>query len=65
VGGVCPFGLATPLDVHCDVSLRDFEDVIPAAGDRHACVRIAPERLAAITGARWVDVCQAPGAAVA
>jgi prolyl-tRNA editing enzyme YbaK/EbsC (Cys-tRNA(Pro) deacylase) len=58
VGGVCPFGLATPLDIHCDVSLKDFPDVIPAAGDRHASVRITPERLAAITGARWVDVCQ-------
>lgn len=62
VGGVCPFGLSTPLDVYCDVSLRDFPDVIPAAGDRHASVRITPERLAAITGARWIDVCQAaPG----
>lgn len=59
VGGVCPFGLATPLPVFCDVSLRDFEDVIPAAGDRHASVRITPARLAAITGAGWVDVCQA------
>lgn len=59
VGGVCPFGLATPLDVYCDVSLKAFPDVIPAAGDRHASVRITPDRLAAITGAHWVDVCQA------
>lgn len=58
VGGVCPFGLATPLDVHCDVSLKPFPDVIPAAGDRHASVRITPARMAEITGARWVDVCQ-------
>lgn len=58
VGGVCPFGLATPLPVYCDLSLRAFTDVIPAAGDRHASVRLSPERLAALTGATWVDVCQ-------
>jgi prolyl-tRNA editing enzyme YbaK/EbsC (Cys-tRNA(Pro) deacylase) len=58
VGGVCPFGLATPLPVYCDVSLRSFEDVIPAAGGLHTAVRIAPERLATLVDASWVDVCQ-------
>lgn len=61
VGGVCPFGLATPLDVYCDVSLRGFDEVIPAAGDRHAALRISPQRMAEITRAQWVDVCQAAG----
>ena len=51
VGGVCPFGLATPLPVYCDVSLRAFDDVIPAAGGLHTAVRIAPERMAALVGA--------------
>jgi prolyl-tRNA editing enzyme YbaK/EbsC (Cys-tRNA(Pro) deacylase) len=60
VGGVCPFGLATPIPVYCDVSLRAFDEVLPAAGDIHAAVRIAPERMAEITGAEWVDVCQDP-----
>src|SRR5262245_65882101 len=32
VGGVCPFGLARPLSVYCDVSLRAFDEVLPAAG---------------------------------
>ena len=27
VGGVCPFGLATPLPVYCDISLRAFDEV--------------------------------------
>jgi prolyl-tRNA editing enzyme YbaK/EbsC (Cys-tRNA(Pro) deacylase) len=56
VGGVCPFGLAQPLRVFCDVSLRAFDAVFPAAGAPDAAVRIAPDRLAAITGAEWVDV---------
>jgi len=65
VGGFCPFGLATPLAVHCDVSLRPFDAVFPAAGSLQSSVRITPERLAALTGAVWVDVCrdEAPGSA--
>lgn len=57
VGGVCPFGLAAPLPVYCDVSLKAFDVVLPAAGAINAAVRIAPDRLAAIVGATWVDVC--------
>lgn len=57
VGGVCPFGLATPLPVYCDVSLKAFDVVLPAAGAINAAVRIEPDRLAAITAATWVDVC--------
>ena len=42
VGGVCPFGLATPLPVYLDVSLRDFPIVYPAGGSRNASVEVAP-----------------------
>jgi prolyl-tRNA editing enzyme YbaK/EbsC (Cys-tRNA(Pro) deacylase) len=58
VGGVCPFGLRTPLPVYCDVSLKAFDIVVPAAGSTHSAVRIAPARLAALTSAEWVDVCE-------
>lgn len=58
VGGVCPFGLATPLPVYCDISLKAFDEVVPAAGSTQSAVRISPERMAAITGAEWVDACQ-------
>lgn len=58
VGGVCPFGLSQPLPVYCDVSLRAFSEVVPAAGATNAAVRIDVGRLAEITGAEWVDVCQ-------
>ncbi len=60
VGGVCPFGLAEPLPVYCDVSLKDFDIVIPAAGATNAAVKISPERMAEIASAEWVDVCQPP-----
>lgn len=58
VGGVCPFGLANPLPVYCDISLKAFEEVVPAAGAIHSAVRIDPIRMAELTGAEWVDVCQ-------
>ncbi|MEL6060238.1 MULTISPECIES: YbaK/EbsC family protein [unclassified Methylobacterium] len=58
VGGVCPFGLIAPLPVYCDVSLKAFDAVVPAAGSTHSAVRIAPERMAELTNATWVDVCQ-------
>ena len=57
VGGVCPFGLATPLPVYCDVSLKAFDEVVPAAGSTHSALRISPMRLAELAEAQWVDVC--------
>jgi prolyl-tRNA editing enzyme YbaK/EbsC (Cys-tRNA(Pro) deacylase) len=58
VGGVCPFGLPAPLPVYCDVSLKRFEEVLPAAGATNSALRITPQRLAELTKAEWVDVCQ-------
>ena len=60
VGGVCPFGLRTPLPVYCDLSLQAFDEVVPAAGSTHSAVRIAPARMAELVEAEWVDVCQEP-----
>jgi prolyl-tRNA editing enzyme YbaK/EbsC (Cys-tRNA(Pro) deacylase) len=57
VGGVCPFGLATPLAVYCDVSLKAFDEVVPAAGSTNSALRIAPQRMAELVKAEWVDVC--------
>ncbi|MSP77427.1 MAG: YbaK/EbsC family protein [Rhodospirillaceae bacterium] len=57
VGGVCPFGLATPLPVYCDVSLKAFDEVVPAAGSTNSALRINPLRMAELVDALWVDVC--------
>jgi prolyl-tRNA editing enzyme YbaK/EbsC (Cys-tRNA(Pro) deacylase) len=61
VGGVCPFGLATPLPVYCDVSLKAFDEVVPAAGSTNSALRISPARLAELVKAEWVDVCDNGG----
>lgn len=60
IGGVCPFGLATPLPVYLDVSLRPFDTVYPAAGSLNTSVRVTPERLFELVGSRWVDLCRLP-----
>lgn len=58
IGGVCPFGLPHPLKIYCDESLKAFGEVIPAAGAINAAVRIAPQRMAELVGAEWIDVAQ-------
>lgn len=60
VGGVCPFALKTPLPVLADRSLLAFATVFPAAGSRTSSIEVAPQRLAELVGARWVDICRLP-----
>jgi prolyl-tRNA editing enzyme YbaK/EbsC (Cys-tRNA(Pro) deacylase) len=58
VGGVCPFGLPRALRIFLDVTLREFDTVLPAAGATNAALRITPDRLAQLVHATWVDVAQ-------
>ncbi|TPP09376.1 YbaK/EbsC family protein [Rhizobium glycinendophyticum] len=58
VGGVCPFGLPTPLKVYCDISLKNWTEVVPAGGATNAAVRIEPQRMATLVNAEWADLCQ-------
>ena len=60
VGGVCPFGLATPLPVYCDRSLQAFDIVYPAAGSLNSSVRLSPARLVNLVAVGWVEVCRLP-----
>lgn len=62
IGGICPFGLSTPLPVFLDISLQSFGTVFPAAGSRNSSVEIAPARLFELVGERWVDACRLPEA---
>ena len=62
VGGVCPFGLKTPLPVYVDVTLHAFDTVYPAGGSRNTSVEVPTERLFALVGERWVDLCTLPEA---
>lgn len=61
VGGVCPFGLKTPLPVYFDVSLKAFGTVYPAGGSLNTSVEVTTERLYDLVAERWVDLCRLPG----
>ncbi len=58
VGGVCPFGLKSELDIFLDTSLKDFEYIYPAAGSTNSSIKITPDELQRIANASWVDVCR-------
>lgn len=57
VGGVCPFGLARPLKIFLDESLKVFDYVFPAGGGPNTAVKIPVSELAEVTQAVWADVC--------
>jgi prolyl-tRNA editing enzyme YbaK/EbsC (Cys-tRNA(Pro) deacylase) len=60
VGGVCPFGLATPIPVYCDIQLKRFDVAVTGGGSTHSAIRIDPLRMASLVEAEWVDVCETP-----
>lgn len=62
VRGVCPFGLARPLPIYLDESLKAFDVVYPAGGSLNTSVEVPTERLFDLVGDRWVDLCRLPEA---
>lgn len=58
VGGVCPYGLKTDIDIYYDISLKNYELVYPAAGDINAAVAVKVDDMDKIVKGEWVDVCQ-------
>jgi prolyl-tRNA editing enzyme YbaK/EbsC (Cys-tRNA(Pro) deacylase) len=50
--------LAQPLPIYLDVSLKAFDEVLPAAGSVNSAVRISVALLEQVTQGVWVDVCQ-------
>ena len=60
VGGVCPFGLKTPLPVFLDVSLQSFDVVYPAGGSLNSSVEVTTNHLFELVAERWVDLCRLP-----
>lgn len=51
VGIVFSFELEYPLPVYCNVSLKGYNEVLPATGAIHSAVHITPERMAELTSA--------------
>ncbi len=57
VGGVCPFGLKSPLPVYLDISLQAFDTVYPAGGSLNTSVEVKTQRLFDLVAERWTDLC--------
>ncbi len=58
VGGVCPFGLAKPVAIYLDESLKVFDYVFPAGGGANTAVKIDVAYLEEVTKGTWVDLCK-------
>ena len=59
VGGVCPFGITTPIPVYLDISLKRFQTVFPACGSSNSAIELDCETLFELSnGQEWIDVCK-------
>lgn len=59
IGGVCPFDNPDCAKVYCDISLKRFQEVFPAAGSSNSCVKLTCDELFTVSKSiKWVDVCK-------
>ena len=59
VGGVCPFGINSGVDVYLDESLKQYEIIYPACGSSNSAVKLTIEELEkASNNKKWIDVCK-------
>ena len=56
IGGIPPFGHATPLATYMDRDLLQYDVIWAAAGTPKAVFRVEPVRLRDATGATVIDV---------
>ena len=59
VGGICPFGLKTSLKTYLDISLQNYQEILPAAGSCNSAVRLNIQELETHSASSgWIDVCK-------
>ncbi|MDE6139191.1 MAG: YbaK/EbsC family protein [Candidatus Gastranaerophilales bacterium] len=59
IGGVCPFGINSGVDVYLDESLKRFDTVYPACGSSNSAIELTISELEKYSNfIEWVDVCK-------
>lgn len=59
IGGVCPFGVKDNVKTYLDISLKEYDIVYPAAGNKHSAVKLTINELEKFSNAMaWIDVCK-------
>ncbi len=59
IGGVCPFGIKSEVEVYLDCSLKNYDYVYPACGSANSAIKMKYDELEKIAKAKkWVDVCK-------
>lgn len=57
VGGVCPFGINNGVTVYLDSSLKQYNEVYPAAGSTNSAIKMTIEELEKTSNyTSWIDV---------
>ena len=58
-GGVCPFLTKEDVTVYLDSSLKQSEEIYPAAGSSYSLLRLSLDELETHSDyTEWVDVCK-------
>lgn len=59
VGGVCPFGVNSDVEIYLDSSLKRFDTVFPACGSENSAIELSIGELEKTSNYKeWVDVCK-------
>ncbi len=59
IGGVCPFGIKSGVEVYLDLSLKRFSSVFAACGSSNTVIQLSIEELELHSGyLGWIDVCK-------
>ena len=59
IGGVCPFGVNTEVEVYLDISMRQYDYVFPACGSHNSAIKLTCDELQEVSfSKKWIDVCK-------
>ncbi len=59
IGGVCPFGIKSGVEVYLDISLKRFSNVFAACGSSNTVIELSIKELELHSAyLEWIDVCK-------